>query len=1374
MTRPQLKEKRVHCGGFIVISESLRLRRESRGTESLLTVEWEGIQTGDHSDSDVKGFLVEYRAEKDKHWMVHSGIIPYKGPNHQYRVQIPKLPTGVAYFVRIKVLGSNNEILVETAEIRARNEIVSIKCESDDITPPRHLEVTHEGQYSIAIKWDVPECGSIGEYQVELIGEESPFDVHRQTVTQPHVSVTNLLPATSYNVKWSFMGLTLLLASALFSLSRIRAVDRQRRIGPWNTDLLQAKTQGKPVSISNAIRLVYRTDSELRITWEPISDERAQHYEVMAVEVLPDSRRVERARVPSHVFTHTLAGLLPDTKYLIGVIAFVDHEPKQVYNLEAQTYEEPSDRWNEKPQEVHDECDDFRWSAAVTKGFPCNGECRPFRNQSVNSLWNTDFPTREVEKGVEKYSVSLPEIEDALVFNVRVIAIGDTKELIARTDEVTIGVAAANACIGPAGIPTKISLLSAEATQLRFSWNKPNCDESVAPIDGYEYLIHESQQGVPHSGASYTGGTQVTITDLRPSTRYSFRLRSRNANGHSPWSEVIRVTTQPEGSHAVGIVQPPELQVSITQPRIEQQGPRNVVYWSTSGDTSHVLGYQVDIRRTGDRDWMEHGTVVRSEPSQSHFRQSLGAMPVATYYLRVRAIDNNGITISTSPSTSFLVSCQVPTTPENVRLDRVSDEVVRISWTFPNDDPACQTFFFITGVQNGTPISHRVQGSGRSFDINAPAKGDWRVEVSAVNSAGSGPASREAIFTSAQQFIRSALVSTPRVTARGNDLLVEWRSEGDGRGVFGYRVQFRTESSGWNPYGQIVPYVGDNQDYSQTLTGLQQGHTYSVHIQVLDRNSYVMYVSPEASARSSCTAPSHPPSHLQVQAPDASHVRVHWAVPPQSTWGCADIEFEIQVDQPRGVQPVTVAGTQTSHIFTSQPNQQWSIRMRAKNMAGHSAWTALAEARTSPGGELIVGPNVAYRQGNPIITWQSRENVDGLIDNFIVQWKATTEWDWRQHSNPIPYSGSQRPYSIDLGELPKGHTYQVRVIVKDHNRGTAFTSPIVQVQTQSTCQPPRRSPSNLQARFLFRSYLDIALLQVSPIGPTQIRLTWAPLHESEWNCDRIWYIVKYSTPKNQGFKNLTQGENSVVFESDPYTKWNFEVQAANPAGETQWSRTETAQTQDASPGPVVDFRVQPVGPDRLQVSWRPPLNPNGLITQYEVTYQLISNYKKENSRKMIMKTEMKSSLWLNYRGMCDQQQDVPLTISTTSPHHVITGLHPHSRYRVGVAARTTIAGERVSQEVQTEQSVPSAPPTYLRVDEARENDASISWQAPPCLQTNGEITEYEYEVTPADRRTAPQRIADNVRGTRTHVTNLEPFTQYNVKVCIVSALDAVI
>lgn len=88
---------------------------------------------GDHADSEVKGFLVEYRPERSGEWQLHPGIIPYKGPNHQYRVQIPKLPTGISYLVRIKVIGENNEVLVETPEIRAHNEIVSIKCENGKI-----------------------------------------------------------------------------------------------------------------------------------------------------------------------------------------------------------------------------------------------------------------------------------------------------------------------------------------------------------------------------------------------------------------------------------------------------------------------------------------------------------------------------------------------------------------------------------------------------------------------------------------------------------------------------------------------------------------------------------------------------------------------------------------------------------------------------------------------------------------------------------------------------------------------------------------------------------------------------------------------------------------------------------------------------------------------------------------------------------------------------------------------------------------------------------------------------------------------------------------------------------------------------------------
>lgn len=121
--------------------------------------------------------------------------------------------------------------------------------------------MTEVAQYSLAIKWDAPDCGSVGDYQVELTGVSAPFDIHRQTVTQPHVSVTNLLPGTFYSVK-------------------VRAADRSRNVGPWNSEVLEAKTKGDALPISNNIQLLYRTDSELRVSWQPFTDPRLQHYEV--------------------------------------------------------------------------------------------------------------------------------------------------------------------------------------------------------------------------------------------------------------------------------------------------------------------------------------------------------------------------------------------------------------------------------------------------------------------------------------------------------------------------------------------------------------------------------------------------------------------------------------------------------------------------------------------------------------------------------------------------------------------------------------------------------------------------------------------------------------------------------------------------------------------------------------------------------------------------------------------------------------------------------------------------------------------------------------------------------------------------------------
>ena len=80
----------------------------------------------------------------------------------------------------------------------------------------------------MALDWQPPECGSVGEYQIELRGrsKNDTFEAHRQTVAQPSASITGLISGTEYAV-------------------RIRAVDRSRTVGPWNEELVTVSTKGE-------------------------------------------------------------------------------------------------------------------------------------------------------------------------------------------------------------------------------------------------------------------------------------------------------------------------------------------------------------------------------------------------------------------------------------------------------------------------------------------------------------------------------------------------------------------------------------------------------------------------------------------------------------------------------------------------------------------------------------------------------------------------------------------------------------------------------------------------------------------------------------------------------------------------------------------------------------------------------------------------------------------------------------------------------------------------------------------------------------------------------------------------------------------------
>ncbi|KAL7078156.1 hypothetical protein ACQ4LE_002151, partial [Meloidogyne hapla] len=595
-------------------------RHKRATTESLLTVEWEGIQSGDHPDSSIRGFIVEYRAERENQWNVHSGIIPYKGPNHQYRVQIPKLPTGISYFVRIKVLGAKGEVLVETPEIRARNEIVSIKCEPEEITSPNDIQIKEITKYSIAIIWQPPECGSIGEYQLELKGLNlQNFDIHRQTVSQPQASISGLISGTEYSL-------------------RIRAIDRARIIGPWSEELITVSTKGELPEQSSDAQLEYISDKEVRISWTPLDHPRLQHYEIVLTEIFDNSKqknikqnkededdgqKVERTRI-SPTQTNTYFGdLKPDTEYKIGVLAYIDHEPVRLQRLTVKTNKENPIEIQQKPMIVQLENGEYEvfWKSQPDIQYDQYILEYKLGNETKFYL----LTKKEETKQQKSFSFKTSKLVDAI--SVRLLFIGEKEEkkVVAKSEEQLVKhKSIGNSCERVATGEPKFLISEEEEKDekiiitpetLKFKWEQVKCE---GHIEGWEYLIWPAEDGnqpLEGSAPEFTSQSQVLLQGLEPSTDYRFKVRHRLPHGgHGPWS--------PTASGRTGITKEEEEKVeegealqNIYRLRIALVPPRSFLVWTPLPEhIKRIHRFKVSHKPTAPT--LADGTSVEGPPEQ--------------------------------------------------------------------------------------------------------------------------------------------------------------------------------------------------------------------------------------------------------------------------------------------------------------------------------------------------------------------------------------------------------------------------------------------------------------------------------------------------------------------------------------------------------------------------------------------------------------------------------------------------------------------------------------------------------------------------------------------------------------------------------------
>uniref|UniRef100_A0A1A9WXF2 Down syndrome cell adhesion molecule n=1 Tax=Glossina brevipalpis TaxID=37001 RepID=A0A1A9WXF2_9MUSC len=286
-------------------------------------------------------------------------------------------------------------------------------------------------------------------------------------------------------------------------------------------------------------------------------------------------------------------------------------------------------------------------------------------------------------------------------------------------------------------------------------------------------------------------------------------------------------------------------------------------------------------------------------------------------------------------------------------------------------------------------------------------------------------------------------------------------------------------------------------------------------------------------------------------------------------------------------------------------------------------------------------------------------------------------------------------------------------------------------------------------------------LHVTDLGSRSVTLAWSPNDQDSVavgvnNRDSqpiSNYILQYKKAGDVWHEGNNQkllpGEKTTaqIGSLRPAQPYHFRLYAENHLGTSAPSDILLVQTEAEAPnGRPQDVSAEPLGPQQLLITWRPPERDtwNGELLGYTIAYQ------KHGSSDNFQNFTKVSSL--GGEGLNDFR---------------LTGLEKYTQYAVTVSA-FNVKGDGPPSEValgHTLEDAPSAAPQSVTCIALTAQNIQISWQAPPKENHHGIIQGYKVLYEPGN--------FDSEYGTReTKITSalstvlhgLQPFTNYSVQV----------
>ncbi|XP_077591289.1 phosphatidylinositol phosphatase PTPRQ [Stigmatopora nigra] len=355
-------------------------------------------------------------------------------------------------------------------------------------------------------------------------------------------------------------------------------------------------------------------------------------------------------------------------------------------------------------------------------------------------------------------------------------------------------------------------------------------------------------------------------------------------------------------------------------------------------------------------------------------------------------------------------------------------------------------------------------------------------------------------------------------------------------------------------------------------------------------------------------------------------------------------------------------------VYDLEPFTEYTFRVSASTVAGEGPTTEVTEKTREQVPSSVL--EVSYQNISStsiLLNWAAPLNPNGRITHYTIYGLALHSG---RHLKWITNSTS-----ILITDLQKYTGYMLHVAASTAV-GESLLSQEDGIFVLTLEDEPDSPPVNLT---------------VVATTSSTVNLTWSAPVKSNGVIQQ--YMVLY---KNSSYSNSvnTSSNRVTLAHLRPYTYYNVSVMAFTRFGHGNHTSNylSVLSGEDVPGSPAYSLSYVSLSPNEVNVTWLPPLVPNGVITHYSLELW--------NSTHYLNLTSPTNFLHLGY-------------------------LRKYTRYRVTVQAHTRAGPGNFTSEplnITTLEDAPDTPPQFLHARKLPNSEIELSWQPP--LEANSDILFY--------------------------------------------------